>query len=329
MGEFYDPVKGENMNAAKVKEKNPIVATTHGRVLGENRNGVAVFRGIPYGADCGKKRRFLPPLPAENWEEIRDCTHNGHIAMQYGGSISAVPYWNGGHPEKFKLEEEVQGEDCLVLNVLTPGIDAEKRPVLVYIHGGGFLNGSGSLVLGADDLVREQDLVLVGVNHRLTIFGYLYLGHLDAAYASSGMAGILDLLLALEWVRDNIAAFGGDPDRVTIMGESGGAMKVSNLLDIPQARGLFRSTVIESGSCPTGTYQSYSDRADGKIQMMFGQCRPFSPELLKTMYGSLAGYRAKAAASTDNAISHGWILPEDREFMIDSVCAIAKSRGLE
>ncbi len=230
-----------------------IVQTTQGAVRGEERGGVGVFRGIPYG----KAERFCPPQPAEGWTGVRDCTRNGPIAVQNGGSISGSQglgaYFSGGHPEDFGVADEVQSEGCLVLNVLTPGVQAEKKPVLVYIHGGGFATGSGSLVIGAHRFVQEQQVVLVGVNHRLNVFGYLRLEHLDAKYAGSGMAGMLDLVLALRWVRRNIAAFGGDPDAVTIMGESGGGMKVTTLLAMPEAAGLFCRAIVESGSGPAGT----------------------------------------------------------------------------
>lgn len=229
-----------------------IVQTMQGSVHGEQRGSVTVFRGIPYG----EAQRFAPPRPAKSWQGVRDCTQNGPIAVQVGGSISGDgglgPYFSGGHPEDFGALQERQGEDCLVLNVLAPAQQTEKKPVLVYVHGGGFATGSGTLVIGAHRFVQEQDVVLVGVNHRLNALGYLYLEHLDKKYAGSGVAGMLDLVLALEWVRDNIAAFGGDPEKVTIMGESGGGMKVSTLLAMPAAAGLFRQAIVESGSMPVG-----------------------------------------------------------------------------
>lgn len=229
-----------------------IVQTVHGSVRGELRGNVMVFRGIPYG----EAQRFLPPQPAKAWQGVRDCTKNGPIAVQNGHSISGDaglgPYFSGGHPEDFGVADEPMGEDCLVLNVLAPVQQTEKKPVLVYIHGGGFATGSGTLVIGAHRFVQEQDVVLVGVNHRLNVLGYLYLEHLDEKYAGSGVAGMLDLVLALEWVRDNIAAFGGDPEKVTIMGESGGGMKVSTLLAMPEAAGLFHQAIVESGSAPVG-----------------------------------------------------------------------------
>ncbi len=247
---------GFGMDYGLIKTDMPIADTVYGKVCGENRKGIAVFRGIPYGGGSGGQKRFLAPEAAKAWEGIRDCRKNGFYAPQLGTSISGDiilgAYFSGGHPEKFGCGEEKQGEDCLVLNVLTPGCDNRKRPVVVYIHGGGFATGSGTLVLGADEWVREEDIVVVGVNHRLNIFGYLYLGEIDDRYRDSGVAGLLDLVLALEWVQDNIRNFGGDPGNVTIMGESGGGAKVSMLLAMKEAQGLFHKAIVESGSVPIG-----------------------------------------------------------------------------
>ncbi len=252
MKQYGEPVFGA------VREEYPVVATTHGKVMGATRDGVAIFRGIPYGGDCDGERRFLPPEPAADWEGIKDCRKNGPYAAQFGTSIAASmplgPYFSGGEPERFGVAEEKQSENCLVLNVLTPELPGNfsGKPVLVYLHGGGFATNSGSMAIGADRWVREQDLVIVSVNHRLGVFGYLYLGAFDNKYAESGMAGMLDLVLALKWVRDNIAAFGGDPGNVTIMGESGGGMKVSTLLAMKKAKGLFHKAIVESGSSVVG-----------------------------------------------------------------------------
>ncbi|MBQ8071666.1 MAG: carboxylesterase/lipase family protein [Bacteroidales bacterium] len=240
-----------------VTDEHPVAVISSGKISGENRDGIAIFRGIPYGGPCDGANRWMPPTPVQPWEGTRDCTVNGPIAMQNSQSISADPtglgrFFNGGHPELFGCEDEYESENCLVLDVLTPGIDKAARPVLVYIHGGGFATGSGSLVLGADRLSREEDMVIVGVNHRLNIFGYLYLGALDPAYETSGSVGMQDLVQALQWVRNNIAALGGDPSKVTIMGESGGGSKVCNLMAMPSAKGLFRSAIIESGASAVG-----------------------------------------------------------------------------
>ena len=226
----------------------PVRETAYGKVKGSIRGGVEIYRGIPY-ADSVGNRRFLPALPPKPWAGVRDCTRNGFYCPQAGVSITASwdfgDYFSGGHPERFGCYEELQGEECLNLNILTKQ-GAKGLPVIVYIHGGGFAAGSGTLVLGADRLVDEQDVVVVGINHRLNAFGYLYLGHIDIDYAQSGSAGITDLILALEWIRENIAAFGGDPDNVTLIGESGGGIKIATLLSMPRSRGLVRRAVMES-----------------------------------------------------------------------------------
>lgn len=228
-----------------------IVKTTGGLIQGEKRNLIRLFRGIPYGGDCSGEHRFLPAHPVKKWEGIKMCIANGPAAVQDGGCIvrseDLGEYFSGGYPEKFGTLDDPQSENCLVLDVMTPKTDNKKRPVIVYIHGGGFSSGSGDIILGADEWVYAEDIVLVGIHHRLNIFGYLYLGAFDDVYKKSGMAGIEDLILALEWVRDNALVFGGDPDNVTLMGESGGAMKINILMMIKRARALFHKVIIESG----------------------------------------------------------------------------------
>lgn len=240
-----------------VREQYPFVATAGGKIVGEMRDGVAVFHGIPYGGRCDRERRFLPPEPMESWDGVYDCTRNGNISIQTGESIAASQnfgfyYSGGGHTERFGVQFEKQSENCLYLNVLTPGLDNQKQPVIVYFHGGGFSTNSGCTAIGADQFPREQDEVLISVNHRLDVFGYLYLGHIDQKYAASANAGILDLKLALEWVRDNVSLFGGDPDNITICGESGGGSKTTHMMCMPSAKGLFKRAIVESGSSTPG-----------------------------------------------------------------------------
>jgi len=246
-----------------VKEENPCVMTVNGMVRGKNRGGIAVFRGIPYGKSTKDGGRFLPPTEADDWEGSYDATQLGfrciqeteeQLQQQRKKGMSWPVLQIDAFPEEFGVgEPEYSDEDCLFLNVVTPGIDKKKRPILVYFHGGGFMSGSGSLVCGGEKFSREEDIVLVGVNHRLNVLGFLYLGGFDKAYAESGNVGLLDLVLALKWVQKNIEAFGGDPNAVTIMGESGGGMKVNALMGIPQARGLFRYAIVESGSMRVDT----------------------------------------------------------------------------
>ena len=235
---------------AAAAERSPVAETEHGRVGGATARGVHVFRGIPYGGPTEGVGRFLPPSKPEKWAGVRDATVTGPRCVQAPGNIFLNPvigeYFAGGRPDREELAKQIDSENCLVLNVLTPGLRG-KRPVMVYLHGGGFSGGSGVLTLFGDGFVREQDVVLVGVNHRLNAFGYTYLGGLSAKYAA-GNAGQLDLVAALEWVRDNIAHFGGDPARVMIFGESGGGAKVSALMAMPAAKGLFHRASVQSGS---------------------------------------------------------------------------------
>lgn len=227
----------------------PIVETQYGKVRGVDWRGVRVFRGIPYGGLTEGTARFLPPARPDPWAGIREATENGPRCVQGSGSIFLNPvigeYFRGS-TGRTELVEEKNSENCLVLNVLTPGLKG-KRPVMIYIHGGGFSNLSSQITVFADALPREENVVLVGINHRLSAFGYLYLGGLSEKYAV-GNVGQLDLIAALEWVRDNIAHFGGDPRNVTLFGVSGGGGKLNTLMAMPAAKGLFHRAIIESGS---------------------------------------------------------------------------------
>ena len=232
-------------------EIGPMVETQFGRIRGWRDQGVAIFSGVPYAGRADNQNRFMAPVPAESWTGIRECTVLGPRAIQrdmWPHQRDVDLYWAGGRQGLLDAEREPQSENCLVLNILTPQVGLGKRPVMVYLHGGAFLTGSGIIALGAHAFVREQDVVLVSVNHRLNVFGYLYLGSLAERYADSGNVGMLDIILALQWVRNNIEQFGGDADNVTIFGESGGGWKVSTLLAMPAAKGLFHRAIIESGS---------------------------------------------------------------------------------
>jgi len=213
----------------------PVVATRHGPVIGGRDGPISVFRGVRYGADTGP-RRFGPPALPQPWTRPVE-------ALRYG---AASPQ-RGNEPD--------QSEDCLFLNVWTPGADREQRPVMVYIHGGAYSTGSGSSPLyDGTRLARRGDVVVVTVNHRLTVFGYAGLARLAGpGFEASGNAGQLDLIQALEWVRDNIAAFGGDPGKVTVFGQSGGGAKIATLMATPAARGLFHRAATMSGQQVTAS----------------------------------------------------------------------------
>ena len=216
-----------------------VVYTSSGPIRGRTESGgVHVFKGVRYGAPPVGKLRFKPPVRPASWDEPIDAYDYGNRAMQGVG----LPGASNDQPKV--------NEDCLFLNVWTPGLDDKKRPVMVWLHGGGFSSGSGGdSFCEGKNLARKGDVVVVTVNHRLNIFGFLQLSEeWGPDYASSGQAGMLDIVMSLEWVRDNIPHFGGDPGNVTIFGESGGGRKVAMLMAMPPAAGLFHKAIIQSGS---------------------------------------------------------------------------------
>ena len=224
------------------------VETTAGKVRGlRSPNGPFAFLGIPYGESTEGARRFQAPQPKASWDGIRDC-------LAYGPSCRQLDQ-NTDHQSAVTIRRDAtaslnESEDSLHLNVWSPDLDpGEKRPVMVWFHGAGFYGKSGSLAdPGGAVLATRGDVVVVSVTHRLNAFGYLHLADIDDQYPDASVAGMLDLVLALEWVRDNIAAFGGDPGNVTIFGCSGGGAKVSVALAMPAAQGLFHKASIQSGS---------------------------------------------------------------------------------
>ena len=225
-----------------------IAQTTTGKIRGQIVDGVKVFKGIPYGGTTAGKNRFMPPTKPMPWTGVRDAIQWGHIAPQTTAN-GRIDYVNLIH---WMDQPGGQGEDCLVLNVWTPvRNDSDKRPVLVSLHGGGFATGSGGAPgYNGHPLAQYANVVVVTINHRLGCLGYLHLADVGAPpeFATSGVAGMLDCVAALEWVRDNIENFGGDPGCVTIFGQSGGGAKTSTLLSMPAAKGLFHRAGVQSGS---------------------------------------------------------------------------------
>lgn len=223
------------MSSAATLDETQVVETAHGKVRGRRADGVVVFKGMRYGADTSGPNRFRPPQPVVPWAGVEDAFDYGHQAPQMRGPLA---------------DKGPMSEDCLRVNVWTPAADASRRPVMLWFHGGGFEAGSASQkVYDGTRLALRGDVVVVSINHRLNVFGHCFLGErLGADYAASGNVGYLDLLAAMRWVRENIGAFGGDADNVTIFGQSGGGRKVSLCYAGQDAQGLFRRGIVQSGS---------------------------------------------------------------------------------
>jgi para-nitrobenzyl esterase len=223
-----------------IEASTAVVETTSGKIEGIFRKGLYIFCGVPYAAPPAGERRWLPPVPPEPWGGVRPAKEFAPTAPQSPMDIQFLE-----PPEK-----QPQSEDCLYLNIWTPGLDGAKRPVMVWVHGGFFTTGAGSwLRYNGRTLSTRGDVVVVTINYRLGVLGFLNLNEVTKGrIPATGNEGLLDQVLALEWVRDNISRFGGDPDNVTIFGESAGAMSEGVLLAMPKARGLFHRAILQSGA---------------------------------------------------------------------------------
>lgn len=244
----------------------PVAQTTAGKIRGFMSDGMYAFKGVRYGADTAPPRRFLPPVAPAPWTGVRDATQFGLIAPRPGG-------------------DQPMSEDCLHLNLWTPGLrDGKKRPVMVWFHPGAYSGGhSNDTETDGTRLAKKGDVVVVTVNHRLNAFGYLYLAEYGGPeLADSGNVGMLDLVLALQWVRDNIAEFGGDPGRVLIFGQSGGGAKSAVLMAMPAARGLFHGVITMSGQQITA---SRTTTATGHAKQLLDALKlaPADVNVLKTI----------------------------------------------
>jgi len=328
------PSEAQAAPAAAAAEDGPILQvgdtiavtnTAHGKVRGFILNGIHCFRGIPYGADTSGANRFQPPRMPEPWTKVLPALWWGNSAPQdmtgrYANTAASfVDHWN---------YDEVS-EDCLRLNVWTPALaDGRKRPVLVWLHGGGFVNGNGIEQDGynGENLARQGDMVFCSVNHRLGPIGFSnFAGAAGPAFAQSGNVGMLDLVAALEWVRDNITHFGGDPGNVTIMGQSGGGAKVCLLLAMPSAKGLFHKAVALSGTTLSGQPKDYSEKLGAYILAEAGLTASDMPKLQQMPwkdYLVVANKAARKLAAEQPAgmrggfspVADGVVLPVGRFF---------------
>jgi para-nitrobenzyl esterase len=229
-----------------MKEKTELIANTaYGKIEGIFENGQYAFKGIPYAASPLGERRWLPPQRHEPWDGIRPAVAFGKVSPQNALPLPVMP--------SILAMNEAQSEDCLFLNIWTPGMDNARRPVMVWIHGGAFIIGSGSQeMFRTNTLVPTGDVVLVTINYRLGALGFMNLNEVTGGkIPSTGCEGLLDQVAAIEWVRENIRNFGGDPENITVFGESAGAMSIGCLLALPAARGKFGKAILQSGAANT------------------------------------------------------------------------------
>jgi para-nitrobenzyl esterase len=275
--------------------------TTYGKVRGVDNNGIKVFKGIPYGANTTGSNRFMAPVEPAKWTGVRDALEYGHSAPQSDPTAPPRP------PGAISISGEklpAEGEDCLVLNIWTPAVgsagNGRKRPVMFWCHGGGFATGSGSSPDNdGTNLARRGDVVVVTINHRLNVLGFGNLSEFSKDFPASGDAGMMDIVQALQWVRANIAEFGGDPNTVMIFGQSGGGRKVETLLAMPSAKGLFHRAIIESGAAITVVDRDAAIRNSERLLAKLGIEKTNVRELQKLPLGQIM--TAYFAVMKDNA----------------------------
>jgi para-nitrobenzyl esterase len=278
----------------------PVVETSNGNVRGYVSQGIHTFRGLRYGAPTGGANRFKPPSRPEPWNGVMETVIalGGNIAPQVVPTFDPPNSWSTdltpSHPPT--------SEDCLFLNLFTPGVnDGAKRPVMVFLHGGAWQNGAGVAPLfDGTHLARRGDAVIIAINHRLNFFGFLYLGEaLGEDYLDSGNAGVLDIIASLQWVRDNIANFGGDPGNVTIFGWSSGGSEVSQLLAMPAAKGLFHKAIIQSGAQLTLRTREEAVKATDQVLAKLGLSRATARQILDMPVDAILKARSGAAPTFD------------------------------
>ena len=273
--------------AATEAELFPVAQTQYGKVRGVDHSGVKTFKGVRYGASTAGRNRFMPPRAPKAWTGVYDAFDYGQVSPQLPADRRA------DYPNMILWDRQPGGigEDCLSLNVWTPALrDGNKRAVLVVFHGGGFATGSGNqLGFDGEGAARLDDVVVVSVSHRLAAFGYLNLAGLGAPaeFANAGVAGVLDMVASLKWVRDNIENFGGDPGRVMIFGQSGGGAKTSTLLATPSAKGLFQRAGVQSGSALRLATQEAATRSAEQLLKVLNLTKDRIGELQKLPFTQL------------------------------------------
>ena len=285
-------------------DSSTVVETFAGKIRGFERNEVCIFKGVPYGASTSGPRRFMPASKPEPWTGIRNALAYGRVCPQQDSAHFNMDGKNLANSDEdvFLLHRgsaaTVPGEDCLRVNIWTPEINgSNRRPVMVFMHGGGFSGGSGHDLLSYDgeSLARNHDVVVVNHNHRLNVFGYLDLGTIGGEeFATSANVGMLDIVAVLDWVRTHIVAFGGDPGNVTIFGQSGGGGKVAALMAMPAAKGLFHRAIIQSGPFLKALSPDHSLRMAELLMAELGLSRSQVKELQEIPVDRLLGAAAEA-----------------------------------
>ena len=303
LGACSNPVRhrAECQGSLETSTKAATVQTLSGPVAGYVDDGVYIYKGIPYA----KAERFQPAVDADPWKDVRP-------SRAYGPTAPAGPragWWSDDQAFTMHWDDGFHDEDCLRVNIWTAGInDGKKRPVMVWLHGGGFREGSGQELICYDgtNLARDHGVVVVSLNHRLNVLGFLDLSAYGAKYAHSGNLGMMDIVKALEWVRDNIDRFGGDPANVTIFGQSGGGGKVSTLMAMPSAKGLFSKAIVESGSITNLLTPKYSRRVGAATVANLGLTPARIDDIASVPYDKLlAAYDAALKQVSDEAKEDG------------------------